>query len=217
MKSDVLVVAAHSDDEVLGCGGTVAKLSSEGADVSVMFMTNGISSRRNVDILKAADNRIIHSKNAAKILGIKHVVQLDFPDNSLDTIPLIQIIQEIERVVDDVRPHTIFTHYLNDLNIDHALVAEATLTATRPMSHCTVKKVLGYEVNSSTEWAFGRQVFAPNYFVNVSDTFQQKVDAMCAYKEELRIAPHPRSVEGINALASLRGINTLKRFKCIDF
>jgi len=205
MKHNILVVAAHSDDEVLGCGGTIKKLSEQGHNIAVIFMTDGVSSRQTKTVKSAKEHRRKCSERAAAILGISEITQLDFPDNSLDKVPLIDLVQTIEKVVLDFRPTMVFTHYLHDLNIDHSIVSRATLTATRPYPGTFVKKVMGFEVNSSTEWAFGKPQFSPNYFVNISDTFPKKIDALLAYTEEIRKAPHPRSVSGISALATYRG------------
>lgn len=205
MKNNVLVIAAHSDDEVLGCGGVISKLAGEGSQVTVMFMTNGVGARGDAISSKASDLRELHSKKAANILGISQVKQFDFPDNSLDTVPLLELTKEIEQLIDLVKPQTVFTHYLNDLNIDHSIVARATLTATRPIIGSPVKRLFGYEVNSSTEWFFGNTKFSPNYFIDISKSFITKVKAMRAYENELKTSPHPRSIEGIKALAALRG------------
>lgn len=205
MSSDVLVIAAHSDDEVLGCGGTISKLASKGLAITTVFLTNGVGSRRSSEMKQKAKQRQNNSRRAADILGIKNIIQLDFEDQKLDVCPLLQITQELEDIIDHVKPNTVFTHYVNDLNSDHALVAKATLTATRPMTGCTVKKLFAFEVNSSTEWAFGNPAFAPNYFVDITETFDRKIAAMCSYEEELRSAPHPRSLDAIKALACLRG------------
>ena len=205
MSKNILIVAAHSDDEVLGCGGTIAKFADQGHKIAVLFMTDGVSSRSYKSKKNEAKKRKKNSEFAAEIIGISNTTQLDFPDNSIDTVPLIEIVKSIELVIDNFQPDTVFTHYLHDLNIDHSIIARATVTATRPLSVSSVKRVFGYEVNSSTEWAFGTQQFSPNYFVNISDTFEKKTDAMRAYQNELRASPHPRSIEGVSALAAYRG------------
>ena len=201
MRNKILVVAAHSDDEVLGCGGTIAKLAKQGNQVALIFMTNGVSSRSEKDELNKIQERKLHSERAAEILGISHIIRCDYPDNCMDTVPLLHVIQSIEEELRKFQPEIVITHFANDLNIDHSTVARATLTATRPLVGSSVKKVLGFEVNSSTEWAFDAPHFKPNYFVNISETFNLKIDAMLAYENELRVSPHPRSLEGIEALA----------------
>lgn len=205
MSDNVLVVAAHSDDEVLGCGGTIAKLAGQGFNVAAVFMTDGVSSRDKKEKNGAAEKRKNCSERAAMILGISQIIQFDFPDNSMDKVPLLDLTKSIERVISDFKPTTVFTHFLHDLNIDHSIVARATLTATRPLPGTAVNKVIGFEVNSSTEWAFGSPQFSPNYFVNISENLDQKIDAMLAYEDELRDAPHSRSINNISALATFRG------------
>ena len=205
MRSKILIVAAHSDDEVLGCGGTIAKLAMLGHKVGVVFMTNGVSSRNEKDEQKKIEQRRSNSERAAEILGISYLNQLDYPDNCMDTVPLLQVTQSVEEEISKFQPETVFTHFVDDLNIDHSVAARATLTATRPFTGSLIKKVLGFEVNSSTEWSFGAPEFKPNYFVNISETFSVKIDGMRAYRNELRAGPHPRSLQGIEALASLRG------------
>lgn len=205
MRNKVLIVAAHSDDEVLGCGGTIAKLANQGNEVAVIFMTNGVSSRHEKDELIKIQERKLHSEHAAKILGISQITQFDYPDNCMDTVPLLHVTQSIEDEIRKFQPEIVMTHFTSDLNIDHSTVARATLTATRPLAGSSVKKVLGFEVNSSTEWAFDAPHFKPNYFVNISESFNLKINAMRAYDSELRARPHPRSLEGIEALAALRG------------
>ena len=205
MRNKVLIVAAHSDDEVLGCGGTIAKLAKQGDEVAVIFMTNGVSSRHEKDELIKIQERKLHSEHAAKILGISQITQFDYPDNCMDTVPLLHVTQYIEDEIRKFQPEIVMTHFTNDLNIDHSTVARATLTATRPLAGSPIKKVIGFEVNSSTEWAFDAPHFKPNYFVNISETFNLKIDAMRAYESELRASPHPRSLKGIETLAALIG------------
>ena len=209
MKNKVLVVAAHSDDEVLGCGGVISKLTKLGHEVTVVFMTDGVGARSgngvSGDNCKNAKKRARDSKDAAEVLGISRIEQFDFPDNALDSIPILEITKVIEGIIETERPKTVFTHFLDDLNVDHSVVARATLTATRPIVGTCVKRVFGFEVNSSTEWYFGNSQFSPNYFVDITSSFESKLEAIRKYRSELKNSPHPRSIEGIKALASLRG------------
>ena len=203
--NNVLVVAAHSDDEVLGCGGTIAKLTASGIKVSVMFMTNGVSARTIKNSSTASVARENHARKAASILGIDEVLQYSFPDNSMDSVPLLDVTKCIEQELSNLKPDTIFTHSLKDLNIDHQIVAQACITATRPQQGMPVKEIYGFEVNSSTEWSFSGPSFNPKYFVNISSFFQTKINALKVYKDEVRSAPHPRSAESIETLAKYRG------------
>ena len=143
---------------------------------------------------------------AKKILGIGSITQFDFPDNQTDTVPLLSIVQSIEEVMAAIKPTTIYTHHRGDLNIDHRIVFEAVMTACRPVPNSSVRRILGYEVLSSTEWAApGRDAFAASYFVDISDYLDTKLEALAAYEEEMRSPPHSRSVAHVESLARHRG------------
>ncbi len=204
----ILVIAAHPDDEVLGCGGTIARYVSNGANVHVAFMTDGVSSRSDDknDIVDQ-DRRRKAAEQACAILGMKSVDYHQFPDNGMDTVPLLSIVKEIEKLINVYQPDTIFTHYAGDLNIDHQLVNRAVITATRPQPEMPVKTVLSFEIPSSTEWQFANESgqFVPNWFIDISDYMDIKLKALNAYHEELREWPHPRSIRAIEHLAHWRG------------
>lgn len=201
----VLVVAAHSDDEVLGCGATIAKHVTEGDQVHLLVLTNGVSARKGANDTDIASRELALS-NAAKTLGIHKVVQCDFPDNQLDSVALLDIVQCIENKTQGLSPDIIYTHNASDLNIDHQLTCRAVQTAFRPQPDCSVKTILTFEVLSSTEWQFVEQNFSANWFVDVSGFIEQKITAMQCYQDELRAFPHPRSVEGIKILANYHGM-----------
>lgn len=203
MKSPVaLVVAAHPDDEVLGCGGTIMKLRQQGFDVSVAFMTDGESSRVSSDLSLRVEQRRHSAANASALLGTEIVYWGDFPDNALDSVPLIQVVRGIEAAIDQTRPRLILTHWQGDLNVDHQIVARAVVTATRPQKSSTVKRILAFEIPSSSEWAFGLgNPFVPNTFVAIDDTISSKMSALECYATELRDPPHPRSKDSITASA----------------
>ncbi len=206
----VLVVAAHPDDEVLGCGGTIARLVREGWNVHIAILGEGITSRydspenADKDLLKQLHAR---SQTAGDILGVKGISLYNLPDNRFDTVPLLDIVKIVEKAVDSIKPRIIYTHCGGDLNIDHTLVHRAVLTATRPISTCPVKDIYAFEVPSSTEWAFSQlePEFCPNVFVDITDTLDQKIRAMQCYESESRLFPHPRSPEALRAIAQSRG------------
>jgi LmbE family N-acetylglucosaminyl deacetylase len=203
---NVLVIAAHPDDEVLGCGGTIARLAAEGAAVSILILADGLTSRADFDSTRAAELLLIHherARHAAAVLGAREVNLAGFPDQKMDTIPLLDITQVIEREIARVQPHTIFTQHGGDLNMDHVITYRATLTATRPMSGRCVPRVLAYEIASSTEWAFQKfaPVFHPQVFFDIAPFIEKKIEAMSIYESETRPAPHPRSTEALRALA----------------
>ncbi len=206
----VLVIAAHPDDEVLGCGGTIARLVGEGHSVYVAILGEGITSRytqreeassQDILTLEACSHRV------ARFLGIKELFGYQLPDNRFDTVPLLDIAKILENLIGKIQPHVIYTHHIGDLNIDHAVTCRAVLTAARPLPSSLVKEILSFEVPSSTEWAFNQLMpaFCPNVFVDITATLSQKFAAMEIYESETRPFPHPRSTKALQALASLRG------------
>jgi len=205
----VLIVAAHPDDEVLGCGGTIAKLADQGATVNVAFLADGVFSRSGDIGAQQAELSIRRtaSQKACDILHVKSVFFGEFPDNRMDTIALLDIIKPIDALLAKYQPDTIFTHHAGDVNIDHRRIHEAVVTACRPQRGHPVKTLLCFEVPSSTEWQLpgSAPVFAPNWFVDISDTLDRKLAALDAYATELRAWPHPRSKQGVDSLARWRG------------
>jgi LmbE family N-acetylglucosaminyl deacetylase len=206
----VLVVAAHPDDEVLGCGGTAARLAHEGHAVHIAIMAEGITSRHaQRDQADAQQLSRLHQQAhaAAAKMGAKDVVLFKLPDNRLDTVPLLEVVKLVEQLVENLKPEVIYTHHPGDLNIDHEVVHRAVLTATRPVAGQPVREIYAFEVPSSTEWAFQRlqPSFRPNVFVDVTSTLDAKLDAMACYDSESREFPHPRSPEALRALATRWG------------
>jgi LmbE family N-acetylglucosaminyl deacetylase len=208
-KNSVLVVAAHPDDEVLGCGGTVAKLTQEKHIVNNLFISNGEDSR---DIIKKEIKKKIKKRKnaamlAAKILGTSSNNFMGLSDNKLDTYPMLKIVKIIEKYIKKFKVDTIYTHFSNDLNIDHQIVNQAVLTASRPQKNSYVKNIFFFEVPSSTEWRIDKssKIFNPNWFEDISLTKNKKIEALKAYKMEVKKWPHPRSEKGVKALYTWRG------------
>lgn len=205
MSDVVLVVAAHADDEVLGCGGTIAKHIDNGDKVIVMFMTDGVSSRCS-NLSDDSEERASASQLAMSVLGVMDVRQLSFPDNKMDTVPLLEVVKSIEKIINQVNPETVYTHFANDLNVDHQVTHKAVMTACRPQSWSSVKKILSFEVLSSTEWnSHSLSSFKPQYIVNITEYWSKKIEALKCYQEEMRAFPHSRSYECVEALAMVRG------------
>jgi LmbE family N-acetylglucosaminyl deacetylase len=207
MAKKILVIAAHPDDEILGCGATMARHAAEGDDITVLIMADGVNARDLIDRDSALESRQHAALKANKILGVERVRFLDYPDNRMDTVALLDIIQDIEKVMNECIPHTVYTHHYGDVNIDHQRVSEAVVVACRSTPGFSVRNVLFFETASSTEWrpAGSHLLFAPNYFVNVSGYLDLKLEALDAYAEEMRAFPHPRSKTAIECLAHWRG------------
>lgn len=206
----ILVVAAHPDDEVLGCGGSVSRYAEEGYDVHLLIMADGESSRADEGGLIALElltARKIAAKKACKILGCSSVTILNLPDNRLDSLDRLDIIKKIESFISKYQPITVFTHHVGDVNIDHRIVHDAVVTACRSQPVHPVRELLFFEVPSSTEWCptGSMEIFHPNVYIEISRTMQKKKDALNAYNSEIRPFPHPRSFEAIEALAKWRG------------
>lgn len=205
MKNSVLIIAAHPDDEVLGCGGSIAKFSKEGIKVTVAFLADGESSRGNS---KNYDNLILkrrqNAKKALNILGCSSIEFLDYPDNRLDSIDLLTLVKSVEKLIYKYKPLTIFTHFQNDLNIDHQITHKAVMTACRPQPNFCVKNMFFFEVPSSTEWNT-RESFIPNYYIDITKSLNTKIKSLGHYNTEMRKYPHPRSIKAIENLAHYRG------------
>ena len=203
-----MVVAAHPDDEVLGCGATIARHSAGSDIVDVLILGTGALSR---DHPAPGDVAALErqARQAGKILGAREVRVLDFPDNRFDSVDLLDIVKRVETEIARTGPEVIYTHHVGDLNIDHRRTAEAVVTACRPLEPGGVRRILSFEVPSSTEWQApaAQPAFVPNVFMDVTDSLERKLEALKAYSGEIRSFPHPRSVEALTALARWRGAN----------
>jgi len=215
----VIVFVAHPDDEVLGMGGTILKHNQKGDVVKVVYLATGITSRRSTNFQNSVSyeqnkNKINQmqkeikdlrkdAKKSCSILKVKDSKFYDFPDNEMDSVPLLKIVKVIEKEIKETKPDRIYTHHFHDLNIDHRTVFNAVLTATRPMG-LNVKEIISFEVPSSTEWNYPVQ-FNPNYFVEIKSQLSAKIKAMEAYKNEIRDFPHPRSVKNLKNVSERWG------------
>ena len=223
-SNSVLVVAAHPDDEVIGCGGTISRLAREGRQVTIAILGEGITSR--YSSRESADRAVVDalrcaSREAGRLLGADEVILHDLPDNRFDSVPLLDIVKVVEGLLGQFQPRVVYTHHAGDLNIDHELTYRAVLTATRPLAGCPVKELYTYEVASSTEWAFQtlEPAFRPNTFVDVSAHMETKLAAMRLYESEAREFPHPRSREALLAIAkrwgSVSGLPAAEAFQLV--
>ena len=199
----ILIIAAHPDDEILGCGGTILKLKKNNL-IKVIFMTNGTDARGKNK--KASQKRIQGCLNLFKKLKLNKPLILNFPDNKMDSVPLLKIVKKIEEILSKFNPEVVFTHFDGCLNIDHQITFKATVTACRPLKKTSVKKILSFEVPSSTEWALSKdKKFQPNYYINISKYIKEKILLMKYYKDEIRPFPHSRSLKSIKTLSEYRG------------
>lgn len=207
MKEKVLVIAAHSDDEALGCGGSIAKHAAQGDDVAVLFMTDGVGARLEAGDAEA-ERRAEASRHALEILGCTTFHRFDFPDNGLDTISLLNIAQAVESfLVSWGTPSVVYTHHPGDLNVDHRIVHSATMVCFRPQPSTSgsPRLILSFEVPSSTGWHGSLSSFQPNCYRDITLYLEKKTQALAAYCEEMRQWPHARSIRALEALAHSRG------------
>jgi len=199
-----LIIAAHPDDEVLGCAGLIKKYSKK-EDFYVVVLSGGADNRYEKsmeDVLKQ------NALKANKILGTKEVFFENLPNQKMDNISILEIIKIIEEYIDKLKPNRVFTHHIGDLNKDHQVVAKATFTATRPIVGQIVKEVYSYNVPSSTEWNFieGEKIFIPNIFIDIKNELDFKIEAMKCYTSECREYPHPRSPKSLKSHSNYWGL-----------
>lgn len=201
--STVLVVAAHPDDEVLGAGATLARHVDAGDDVHAVIVSEGASSRYPTE---AATELALAAERSASVIGFKSLRMLGLPDQRLDGLPLIDVVQTLEPLIADVRPDVIYTHSTSDVNVDHGVVSRAVWTASRPFAAPWLSAIYAFETPSSTEWSVpGDPQFRPQRYVDTHAVLQRKLDAMACYEKELRDYPHPRSLRALRERAAYWG------------
>jgi len=205
---NILIVAPHADDEILGCGGIMAKYGAQNHNVFVAIMTNahfGAPELFSVDNVRTVRQE---AKQAHIILGVKETFFYDFPAPRLETTASYQISNELNNLFKKLSIDTIYLPHRGDIHKDHAVIFCAGLVAARPITNYTVKNIYTYETLSETEWAapFGSDVFIPNVFEEITEYFTQKLEAMNCFKSQLKSFPHSRSIESIESLAKTRGV-----------
>lgn len=224
MHKKILVVAAHPDDEILGCGGTIAKYVKQGHKIKTIILTRGVSSRFKNDsykINKLQKKLNNASKLANKAIGVKDLKFFDLPDNQFDQTSLLSLVKIIEKEIKIFKPCTIFTHYINDLNIDHQYTSKAVITAARPHSKSLVREILFFEINSSTDYQINSNgfQFQPNLFIDISKTIKQKKGALKAYNAEMMSYPNSRSIKSVInrnlALGNSVGLEAAEAFQIV--
>ncbi len=209
--NNVLVFAAHPDDELLGLGGTVRRLANEGVTVRAVIMAEGLTSReerRDDADMSTLEDLQADARRAAEIIGYKSIDFCGLPDNRMDGLELLDVVKLVSQYVEKYQPDTIFTHHHGDLNIDHRITCEAVFTACRPVGEYTVKRVYAFETPSSSEWNYNYpEPFMPNVYFDVTETLEAKIQGMACYRTESTVYPHPRSPEALRSLGRLRGSN----------
>lgn len=207
--ASVLVVAGHPDDEVLGAGGAIARLTREGHSVHVLILGEGATSRGsdNQDAAGSVLELEGCARAAARALGAVGVSFGRLPDNRFDSVDLLRIVRLVEAETSRVAPEMVFTHFWGDLNVDHRLSFEAVMAACRPQPGTSVRAIYSFEVPSATGWAGPgvERVFQPSLYFDISSTLSSKLAALEIYRTEMRAFPHARSLEAVEALARWRG------------
>jgi len=208
----ILIVAAHPDDDILGCGGIISKYQSRGVIFKILFIGEGSTARfEDADSEEAKDAIEYRNSLALKALKFLKVKDVEFSNlacGRFDQIPIIEINKIIEKNIKDFDPDTILTHSPVDANNDHKIVFNATIMATRPGALNHVNKLMSFEVLSSSEWAF-TDTFKPNYFEELDEFhLEAKSHALSIYESEIKKYPFPRSVEGVRVLAKMRGMQS---------
>jgi LmbE family N-acetylglucosaminyl deacetylase len=209
--NSALIVAAHPDDEVLGCGGTIARLAAEGWNVHVHIVAEGSTSRDNVRNVTKHSQTLLELRNAAteanRILGVNSLAFGEMPDNRMDGIELLDVVKLVNTDVLRLRPQLVFTHHAGDVNIDHRIIHDAVIAACRPQPDQSVKELLFFEVASSTEWRprASAMPFVPDTYFDIGNFMSRKIQALHAYNAEMRPFPHARSIEAVESLGRWRG------------
>lgn len=209
----VLIIAAHPDDEVLGCGGTISKaIKKYGTDISVsaLVLSEGLMGRSSKSVRFEQKDFVEFNEdalNADRTIGIQNSYFEHLPNNRLDSMDLLDVIKIIEKYVAELKPNVLFTHHNGDINIAHRIAYQAALTACRPLEGCPVKRFYSFEIPSSTEWAFPtyKSAFSPTVFSEIGDAIETKIKAMQCYRTERRKFPHPRSPEILRTIAQRWG------------
>ncbi len=204
---NILVVAPHADDEVLGCGGLLAKYAQAGHNTYVAVMTNAYYGAPELFPENLIQSIRAEALEAHKILGVKQTFFYDFPAPRLETFPSFEIANALGKLIREQEIDTLYLPHRGDMHKDHGVIFYAAMVAARPVNHCPVRRIYCYETLSETDWAapFGSDVFIPNVYENIADTFKAKLEAMKCFASQLKPFPNSRSLEALESLAKLRG------------
>lgn len=207
MTENILVVAPHCDDEVLGCGGSIAKHVAAGRSVYVAIVTNGHLGAPELFSKEGTEKVRTEARAAHALLGVKEAFFLDFPAPRLDTIPAYQLSMRLSELIYQLQIDTLYIPHRGDIHKDHAITYQASLVAARPINNNPVRRIYAYETLSETEWAppFGDDAFIPTVFEDIADFISIKLEAFKCFTTQIKQFPHPRSLESIDNLARYRG------------
>jgi LmbE family N-acetylglucosaminyl deacetylase len=213
---NILILAPHPDDEVLGCGGLISKEAKLNNNVYVAIMTNGNVGAPELFPIEGTERGRKEAKKAHKLLGVKETFFYDFPAPRLDTEASYKINIEIGKLLNKYKIDDLYIPHRGDIHKDHRVIYESALVAARPTGKRHIKRILAYETLSETEWSapFGDDVFIPNVFIEISeDELKSKISAFeCFTEPRIKYAPHSRSASGITHLARYRGATITKYY-----
>jgi N-acetylglucosamine malate deacetylase 1 len=206
---NVLVIAPHPDDEVLGCGGVIARHVAEGDMVHTLIVTIGAPDLFPEATIQQTRNEM---RKAHEILGTHQIHELDYHAPRLDTQPQHKVADDFRRIVKQIGAEIVYLPHRGDLHFEHGIIFNAGLVACRPVGGCPTKEILAYETLSETDWAppFGDDAFIPNLFVDITDFLDQKLRAMACFESQLHQPPNSRSLQALESLARLRGATVSK-------
>jgi N-acetylglucosamine malate deacetylase 1 len=201
----ILFIAPHADDETIGAGGTIVRHVAKGDKVFWCIVTQGYTPTWSQETLQKARGQI---DSVEKFYGFKGVYRLGFPTVKLNTVPHMELCSAIQKIIEEVKPDIVYTTSRNDANLDHRIVYNCTLVATRPLPGNSVSRVLSYEIGFTNHFGVpsGAGIFQPNVFIDISGQIETKLNAMRIYETELRPSPHPRNIESLKLLAQERGL-----------
>ena len=199
-----LIIAPHPDDEILGCGGTIARLVADDCSVAIAIVTKGFAPQFSRELVQQVREE---AKSAHSMLGVTETHYLDLPAAALDTVPATELNATLTQLIQDVQPDTIFVPFIGDIHTDHQLTFLAAMVASRPRDLKAPRRIYAYETLSETNWyAPGiTPAFVPNVFIDISATLETKLAAFGLFESQVKPFPDERSIEAIRALAVMRG------------
>lgn len=206
---NIIVIAPHPDDETLGCGGTILKHKADGDRVACVFITN-ITEAQGYSAQKIQE-RQGEIEQVSKLYGFDSVFKLNYPTTTLDSTALLKLVPDISKIFSEFQPNTVYLPNGSDIHSDHRVTFEAVMSCTKSFRYPFIEKILAYETVSETEFA-SEDAFEPNYFIDISDYLNKKLEIMKVYKSEVQEHPMPRSLKNIEALATFRGATINKNY-----